>query len=110
MMVRLLFIVAFLQATTSLAATQQQRTEWDAPTPAEQARIEAALRERGFVRWKEIEREDDGQTWEVDDAYTADGQRFDLRLSADTLREILRHAALMGWTPPDGIDVPRWRC
>lgn len=92
MMIRLLFLVATLQAITSLANAQQQRTERDAPTPAEQARIEAVLRERGFVRWKEIEREDDGRTWEVDDAYTADGRRFDLRLSADTLREISRHA------------------
>ena len=91
-MVRLLFVVAMLQATTSLAGAQQPRTERDAPTAAEQARIETVLRERGFVRWKEIEREDDGRTWEVDDAYTADGRRFDLRLSADTLREISRHA------------------
>lgn len=20
------------------------------------------------------------------------------------------HAFMMGWTPPDGIDVPKWRC
>jgi hypothetical protein len=20
------------------------------------------------------------------------------------------HSVLMGWTPPDGIDVPKWRC
>ncbi len=92
MTVRFLFVVAILQATTSLACAQQQRTEQDAPTPAEQARIETVLRERGFVRWKEIEREDDGRTWEVDDAYTADGRRFDLRLSADSLREISRQA------------------
>jgi hypothetical protein len=69
---------------------QQQVRQSDAPSPAERSRIEAVLRERGFVRWKEIEREDNGRSWEVDDAYTADGRRFDLRLSADDLREIGR--------------------
>lgn len=88
---RSLIPVALALGLAASAAAQQQRTENDAPTPEQRTRIEAVLRERGFVRWKEIEREDDGRTWEVDDAHTADGRRFDLRLSADDLREIARH-------------------
>ncbi len=83
---------ALAMAAAASAGAQQQRTENDAPTPEQRARIEAVPRERGFVRWKEIGREDDGRIWEVDDAYTADGRRFDLRLSADDLRETARHA------------------
>lgn len=80
-----------LAVPASLAQQAPAAADSDAPSPAERTRIEAVLRERGFVRWKEIEREDNGRTWEVDDAYTADGRRFDLRLSADDLREIARH-------------------
>jgi hypothetical protein len=83
-------LAAVPPARAQQAATQQPTTPDDAPSPAERARIEAVLRERGFVRWKEIEREDGGRTWEVDDAYTAEGRRYDLRLSADDLREIAR--------------------
>lgn len=87
-------VIGLAAALATLPALAQQagRQDSDAPSPAERTRIEAVLRERGFVRWKEIEREDDGRTWEVDDAYTAEGRRFDLRLSADDLREIARQA------------------
>ncbi|MEN0075314.1 MAG: PepSY domain-containing protein [Paracraurococcus sp.] len=79
-------------ATLSVAQAQERRrVENDAPTAAERKRIEGVLQQRGYVRWKEIEREDGGKTWEVDDAYTADGKRYDLRLSADDLREIDKH-------------------
>lgn len=74
------------------AIAQQQRTGNDAPTPEQRARIESVLRGRGFARWTEIEREDDGRTWEVDDACTNDGKRFDLRLAAGDLREFACHA------------------
>ncbi|MDO9712502.1 PepSY domain-containing protein [Paracraurococcus lichenis] len=90
-MARVLLVTLALATVVPTAyAQQRRRTENDAPTAAERKRIEAVLHERGFVRWKEIEREDRGKTWEVDDAYTADGKRFDLRLSADDLREIAR--------------------
>jgi hypothetical protein len=35
----------------------------EGPTSEERARIEAALRQHGFMRWGEIERED-SSTWE----------------------------------------------
>lgn len=50
------------------------------PTPEERRQIEAVLRRSGFVRWGKIEL-DDGR-WEVDDAVTADGRKYDLKLSS----------------------------
>lgn len=60
------------------------------PTPEERTRIEAALRDLGFVSWEEIEREDDDRVWEVDDARLPDGTEYDLKLAADDLRVIER--------------------
>ncbi|BBK43325.1 hypothetical protein STVA_33450 [Allostella vacuolata] len=62
----------------------------DDPTPAERARIEAALRTLGFVSWDDIEREDGGRKWEIDDAVAADGTKWDLELAADDLRVLKR--------------------
>jgi hypothetical protein len=36
-----------------------------------------------------------------------------IRLEEHVMRERFtkyRQFKLMGWTPPDGIDVPKWRC
>ncbi len=49
------------------------------PTPDERASIEGVLSGEGFVKWDEIEWDDDGY-WYVDDAETADGQDYDLKL------------------------------
>jgi Peptidase propeptide and YPEB domain len=49
------------------------------PTADERASIEAVLQGEGFVKWDEIEWDDDGY-WKIDDAETADGQDFDVRL------------------------------
>ena len=48
------------------------------PTPEERARIESVLSAEGFVEWDDIEWED--SVWEVDDAETADGKEYDLKL------------------------------
>ena len=48
------------------------------PTPEEQAQIEAVLTAEGFVEWDEIEWEDG--VWEVDEAETADGEEYELKL------------------------------
>ncbi len=53
-----------------------------APTAQELAAIERSLQSSGFVDWDEIEF-DDG-LWEVDDARTADGAQFDLKLDPET--------------------------
>lgn len=71
---------------TPIAAAQAD----DDPTPQERTQIEAALRQMGFTSWDDIEREDDGRVWEVDDARGADGHKYDLKLSVGDLREISR--------------------
>ncbi|MGQ4273284.1 PepSY domain-containing protein [Terrihabitans sp. B22-R8] len=48
------------------------------PNETEKAAITAALAERGFTSWKDIEF-DDGR-WEVDDARGADGVKHDIHL------------------------------
>ena len=53
------------------------------PTARERSQIEAALRAHGFIRWGDIEL-DDGM-WEVDNAVTRDGRRYDLELSRRSL-------------------------
>lgn len=58
------------------------------PTPEERARIEAALRNLGYVAWEEIEFEDG--VWEVDDARMADGTEYDLKLRPETFEVIER--------------------
>ncbi|WP_333829814.1 PepSY domain-containing protein [Pararhodobacter sp.] len=52
------------------------------PTLEERELIQTALIAEGFVSWKEIEWDDDGY-WEVDDALTAEGVEYDLKLSAE---------------------------
>jgi hypothetical protein len=56
------------------------------PNIDERAAIETALLEQGYVAWEEIEF-DEG-LWEVDDARTADGREYDLKLDPETLRVI----------------------
>lgn len=58
----------------------------DKPTNEELAQIHEALLRAGFANWGEIEREDDDggrEVWEVDDAVTAEGDRYDLTLDAN---------------------------
>jgi len=73
-----------------MLAVPTAHAEDDHPTAEQRTRIEAALRQLSFVSWGEIERENDGREWEVEDARTADGRKFDVRLSADDLSELSR--------------------
>jgi uncharacterized membrane protein YkoI len=57
-----------------------------APTAAERSAIEAKVRAAGYVSWEEIELDDDGPHWEVDDARKRDGKRYDLKLQVRTLK------------------------
>ncbi|MEX0924171.1 MAG: PepSY domain-containing protein [Rhodovibrionaceae bacterium] len=53
------------------------------PTNDELAQIHKALLGAGFSTWGEIERDDDdddSEVWEIDDAVTAKGERYDLTL------------------------------
>ncbi|PKP87815.1 MAG: hypothetical protein CVT78_05770 [Alphaproteobacteria bacterium HGW-Alphaproteobacteria-17] len=60
------------------------------PTPSEREAIEKVLKDAGFKSWEEIEF-DDGH-WEVDDARTADGREYDLKLDPKTLKIVSRRA------------------
>ena len=61
------------------------------PTPQERAAVEQGLRANGFVSWEEIELDDDGPRWEIDDAVARDGQRYDVELDVRTLRIVRRN-------------------
>lgn len=78
-----------LTATAALAADR-------APTPQEKAAIEKVLRAEGFVSWEEIEYDDDRPqrqpVWDIDDARTADGKAFDVRLEPGTLKVLRKQA------------------
>lgn len=70
--------VALLAATAALADRP--------PTESERAAVEQALRTAGFVSWEEIELDDDGPRWEIDDARAGDGRRYDVKIHPKTLR------------------------
>jgi hypothetical protein len=54
-----------------------------APNTEDRSRIESALRNEGFTRWRDIKL-DDG-VWKVEDAYASDGRKYELKLNLDTL-------------------------
>lgn len=62
----------------------------DTPSNDQRAQIEGKLRALGFTSWSDIESRRGGRDWEVEDARTADGRKFDMRLAADDLRELSR--------------------
>ena len=70
--------LAFLAATPALADRM--------PNDTERAAVEQTLRAAGFVSWEEIELDDDGPRWEVDDARTNDGRRYDVKIDPKTMR------------------------
>lgn len=63
-----------------------------APTQQEQASIEKALKAAGYVSWEEIELDDDGPYWDIDDARKSDKTRWDVKL-AEGSYEILSQEA-----------------
>lgn len=56
------------------------------PSPDERGAIERLLRSNGYVSWEEVELDDDGPHWEVDDARAEDGRRFDIKIDPQTMR------------------------
>lgn len=71
--------IALAAAGTALVAATPALAD-RAPTATEAAAIEKAVRAAGFVSWEEVELDDDGPYWEVDDARMPDGKRYDLKL------------------------------
>lgn len=65
----------------SIAAPLASAHADDRPvTPEERRQIEDTLRREGFTRWGDVEF-DDGR-FEVDDAVSADGRKYELKLSS----------------------------
>ena len=85
-----LLCMALLVGVAAILPAGAPRADDDEPTADERTRIEAALRGLGFASWGEIEREDDGRAWKIDDARLADGKEFEVKLAADGLHEIER--------------------
>ena len=83
---------AALTAAAALAAAGAAQAKDRDPTPQERTQIEAKLRAEGYVQWDDIELEDDNGLWEVDDAKTKDGRKFDLRLKPGSLEIVSRRA------------------
>jgi hypothetical protein len=63
-----------------------------APDATERTAIEKSLRSLGYTSWEEIELDDDGPYWEIDDARKGNGPRFDVRLAPKTLKLIRARA------------------
>lgn len=82
-MIRLSKMLVVSAALASIAATPALADR--KPTLEERSRIETKLKELGYTSWDEIEFDDERNAWEVDDARTADGRDYDLKLNPQTL-------------------------
>lgn len=82
--------VQILIATLGVAVLPSPAFADRAPTAPERAALERALKAAGFINWEEIELDDDGPYWEVDDARSRDGRRYDLKLAPGTLKIVKR--------------------
>lgn len=82
------FIALTATAAALVAATPALADR--APSATEAAAIEKAVRAAGFVSWEEVELDDDGPYWEVDDARMPDGKRYDLKLRPGTYEIVKR--------------------
>ncbi|SMF61713.1 PepSY domain-containing protein [Allosphingosinicella indica] len=80
-----LFIAA---AAAALIATPALADR--APNAQERAAVEKVLRANGFVSWEEVELDDDGPRWEVDDARGKDNVRWDIKIDPKTMKIVKR--------------------
>ena len=78
-------IVPFAVAAATLGAATPALAD-RAPTAEERSAVERVLRDSGYASWEEIELDNDGPRWEVDDARAADGRRYDVKIDPQTLR------------------------
>ena len=84
------FIAIGVVAVATLGLAMPAFAEDRPPTAAERTQLEQALQAAGFVSWEEVELDDDGPYWDVDDARTENGQRYDLKLNPVTMEIIER--------------------
>ncbi len=81
-------LIALLAGGSALSMSMGAAWADRPPSPQERRAIESVLREEGFIRWGQIEL-DDGK-WEVDDARTSDGAKYDLELDPKSFRIVKR--------------------
>lgn len=55
------------------------------PNPEELQKISAAMKAAGYVSWEQVELDDDGPYWDIDDARKGDGTKWDVKLRPTTL-------------------------
>lgn len=79
-------IMAAIALTGALALVATPAFADQAPNPQERAAVARVLRANGFVGWEQIELNDGGPRWEIDDAVSRDGKRYDVELDPRTLR------------------------
>lgn len=60
------------------------------PTAQERTAIERVLKTSGFASWEEIELDDDGPRWEIDDARDAEGRRYDVKIDPKSMQILSR--------------------
>lgn len=85
---KLQLIVTGIAASVATAPVLADRP----PTTNERNAVEQALRANGFISREEIELDDDGPVWEIDDARTANSARakFDIKISPRTMKIVKR--------------------
>jgi len=85
-------LMTFVVIAASGALTGTPALADRGPNASERAAIERVLKANGFATWEEIELDDDGPVWEVDDARTRDqpNVKFDLKLDPRTMKIIKR--------------------
>jgi uncharacterized membrane protein YkoI len=79
-----------IAATLVLALAATPAAADRPPTDAERAAVERTLRAASFISWEEIDLDDDGPHWDVDDARTRDGRRYDVKIDPRSLRIVRR--------------------
>lgn len=87
-MIRLSKMFVLIAALASIAVTPALAGR--KPTLEERSHIEMKLKELAYTSWDEIEFDEERNAWEVDDARTADGREYDLKLDPKTLDVISR--------------------
>lgn len=87
-MIRLSKMFVLIATLASIAVTPSMADR--KPTLEERSRIETKLKELGYTSWDEIEFDEERNAWEVDNARTADGRDYDLKLNPQTLDVISR--------------------
>lgn len=74
--------IATVLAVTAAPALAVDRT----PNAAETVALKQRMAGLGYVSWEEVELDDDGPYWDIDDARKADGTKFDVRLAPGSLK------------------------